>query len=299
MELSQASEQLLAAGGKRIRPLFALICGTVGNLSSPVDEDVAKIAAALEMTHMATLVHDDVIDRANLRRGQPTVRSAYGNLAAMYAGDYLFARAIQLLAEVDHPRVHRDMSTGIVRLCQGEIEQIQDFFNWGQSIRRYLRRIERKTALLISLSCGLGALVGGGGENEVRALTWYGHLTGMAFQIIDDILDFTGNSHVIGKPVGGDLRQGNLTLPALLAAQHPDYGPRLREIVKPGMSDPDVREAIHIVTESGALNQARVIADRYIDKAVAALTRVQRPEVNRQLQVLTSFVAERSFLAHG
>lgn len=295
IDLSRASAQLLEAGGKRIRPLFALICGTAGANGAASQDDVAKVAAALEMTHMATLVHDDVIDHANLRRGKPTVRSEFGNLAAMYTGDYLFARAIQLLAEVDNPSVHKAMSAGLVRLVQGEIDQIQDFFHWNQSVKTYLRRIERKTALLMSLSCTLGAAVGGADDNEVRALGLYGHMTGMAFQIIDDILDFTGSPEVIGKPVGGDLRQGNITLPALLCASLPQYGPRLRQIVRQGLNDGEVREAIDIVIASGGMERARDIADRYIDKAIRVLMRVQRKEVRQHLQVLTTFVAERSF----
>ncbi|SDW95995.1 heptaprenyl diphosphate synthase [Alicyclobacillus hesperidum] len=291
-ELTSAGEQLLEAGGKRIRPLFALICGTVGE---NVSDDVAKIAAALEMTHMATLVHDDVIDQAALRRGRPTVRSAFGNLAAMYTGDYLFARAIQLLAEVDNQEVHRAMANGIVKMCQGEIEQIQDFYNWSQGFKTYFRRIQRKTALLIALSCGLGALVGGGRNEEVHALRRFGYYTGMAFQVIDDVLDFTGSAEVVGKPVGGDLRQGNITLPALLALRNPGLAKRLQELVHPAMSAREATEAIDLIVGSGALGEAKRVADWYIAKALLALQAVSRVSVRQQLTTLTLFLADRTF----
>lgn len=291
-DLAAAGRTLLEAGGKRIRPLFALICGLGEREWS---EDVAKVAAALEMIHMATLVHDDVIDRADLRRGKPTVRKSYGNLAAMYTGDYLFARAIQLLAEVDHPEVHRLMARGIVLLCEGEIEQIEDFYNWAQGVMTYLRRIHRKTALLISLSCQLGAMVGGAHEREVAALARFGHAVGMAFQIVDDLLDFTGAAEIVGKPVGGDLRQGNLTLPALLAASRPGVGERLRALVREGMRDEEAEEAIRLVVKSGAVTEAERLAERYLEKSRHLLQAVNRETVRQQLAALTSFIIRRQY----
>ncbi|WAH35101.1 polyprenyl synthetase family protein [Alicyclobacillus dauci] len=293
--LSAANNQLIDAGGKRLRPLFALICGTVSRRSEATSLRVAKVAAALELTHMATLVHDDVIDGADLRRGKPTVRSEHGNLAAMYTGDFLFGRAIQLLAEVDDERVHQPMALGMVRLCQGEVEQIRDFFNWDQSIRTYLRRIERKTALLIALSCSLGARVGGASDVDVNVLRLFGHYTGMAFQIIDDLLDFTGSVQVVGKPVGGDLRQGNITLPALIAAQNNRTGERLRQLVQAGMPNDAADEAIRLITESDGLSVARTFAEKYLKKALSVLRRVSESRVQQELGVLTRFVAERAF----
>ncbi|WEH11818.1 polyprenyl synthetase family protein [Alicyclobacillus fastidiosus] len=295
MVLAKASNQLLDAGGKRLRPLFALICGTTHQVDRNTRDEVPKLAAALEMIHMATLVHDDVIDQAAVRRGRPTVRSEYGNLAAMYTGDFLFARAIQLLAEVDNSDVHREMSLGMVRLCQGEIEQIRDFYNWDQSIKTYLRRIERKTALLIALSCALGARVSAANARDVSALRLFGHYTGMAFQIIDDILDFVGNEHVVGKPVGGDLRQGNLTLPALVAAQQPSVGARLRKLIHKDMEQSDAAEAVSMVLETKGLPVARTLAERYLSKALGVLERVSDRRVREELAVLTRFVADRSF----
>ncbi|WP_206830400.1 polyprenyl synthetase family protein [Alicyclobacillus fructus] len=291
-DLANAGRTLLEAGGKRIRPLFALICGLGERAWS---EDVAKVAAALEMIHMATLVHDDVIDRADLRRGKPTVRKSYGNLAAMYTGDYLFARAIQLLAEVDNLEVHRLMARGIVLLCEGEIEQIEDFYNWSQGVMTYLRRIHRKTALLISLSCQLGAMVGGVDKREVASLARFGHAVGMAFQIVDDLLDFTGAAEVVGKPVGGDLRQGNLTLPALLAAARPGFGERLRALVREGMPEEDANEAIRLVVASGALADAERLAERYLEKSRHLLACVRRETVREQLMGLTSFIIRRQY----
>lgn len=293
--LSHAGQQLIDAGGKRLRPLFALICGASSHQNTDAAPRVTKVAAALELIHMATLVHDDVIDNAELRRGRPTVRSEFGNLAAMYTGDFLFARSIQLLAEIDDPLVHRQMSLGMVRMCQGEVEQIRDFYNWNQSIRTYLKRIQRKTALLISLSCSLGAHVAGATYADVNVLRQFGHYTGMAFQIIDDVLDFSGSEQVVGKPVGGDLRQGNITLPALLAARDKKLGKRLSKLIVKGMPEEAAEEAIELIVESSALDLARQLADTYLHKALSVLRQVSVRRTQEELAILTHFVAERAF----
>ncbi|MCL6442687.1 MAG: polyprenyl synthetase family protein [Alicyclobacillus sp.] len=291
-QLTTSAVQLLEAGGKRIRPLFAVLCSKLGQAPNPAH--VHALAAALELIHMATLVHDDVIDDSEMRRGKPTVRAQQGDLAAMYTGDFLFARAIQLLAKTDSSMVHRQVSTAMVRMCEGEIEQIRDFFNWRQSIRTYLRRVERKTALLISVSCALGAAVSQASQSVVRRVHRFGYYTGMAFQITDDLLDYEGDERIVGKPVGGDLRQGNLTLPALQAATVGTYGRELRNLIRVGMSQEEVTRAVELVKESGALATARQIADRYLHKALACLDGLTPPDVRDELMVIAQFVNQRT-----
>ncbi|MCL6453839.1 MAG: polyprenyl synthetase family protein [Alicyclobacillus sp.] len=291
--LLNSSRQLLTAGGKRIRPLFALLCSEFGQ--APASEPVQTLAAALELVHMATLVHDDVIDDASLRRGQPTVRAQYGNRPAMYTGDFLFARAIHMLSTLANPQVHAEMSDAMVRMCEGEIDQIRDFFNLQQSLRAYLRRIERKTALLISVSCALGAAVSGAPADCVAALRRFGHHTGMAFQIVDDILDFTGDARLIGKPIGHDLLQGNITLPALYAAQLPTYADRLAAVVHPHMSHEDARQAVELVAESGGIAYARSLATRYLEKAHQALAALPDQPAKEALRTVAAFVTERAY----
>ncbi|GGJ10211.1 heptaprenyl diphosphate synthase component 2 [Alicyclobacillus cellulosilyticus] len=289
--LTHAAAHLLEAGGKRVRPLLALISSRAGQ--GPT-ERVYAAAAALELVHMATLVHDDVIDDADLRRGRPTVRNQYGDRAAMYTGDFLFARAIQLLSRVADVEVHREMSDVMVRICEGEIEQIEDFFNWQQSVRDYLRRVERKTALLIAASCAVGAMVSGAAPEAVRRLRRFGYYTGMAFQVIDDILDIVGDEQELGKPVGGDLRQGNLTLPALVAAQ---TGAReaLRSLVKADVAAEEAEAALQLVRTSPGVSVARRVAERYMAKAMRELDAVALPFVRRDLAAVARFLNQRRF----
>lgn len=291
VRLTDAATQLLQAGGKRMRPLFALICGRMGDANR--SSEVESVAAALEIIHMASLVHDDVIDNASLRRGRPTVRSRFGNQAAMYTGDYLFARAIHLLSRVNDPRIHHEMSAAIVRMTEGEIEQIRDFYNWKQSLRIYLRRVERKTALLISTSCSLSAIAANADDTVVSALRRFGYYTGMAFQIIDDVLDFTSSSDVVGKPVGGDLRQGNLTLPTLWATTNGATALRLQELVQPGMDNQAAEEAIYLVKSSGGLETSRELASRFLQKALAQLERIQPESLRSELVTAAQYVNQR------
>jgi heptaprenyl diphosphate synthase len=290
-DLTDAALQLLHAGGKRIRPLFAIVCSHFGTPNVP---EVYEVAAALELIHMATLVHDDVIDNADRRRGAPTVRARYGNRPAMYAGDFLFARGISLLARVGRTTVHQELAEAMVRMCQGEIEQIQDFYNWNQSLKRYLRRVERKTALLIAVSCALGATVADAPGDVVNRLRRFGYLTGMAFQITDDVLDFTADPEVVGKPVGGDLRQGNLTLPALHAAQQ-GHGATLERLVQRGGNSQDVEQALEIIRASDALTYAMKVANRYLDKSLRLLDELDSNPAAEDLRVIAQFVNQRKY----
>lgn len=291
LRLLHATTQLLEAGGKRIRPLYAILSSRFGTGDR---SKVYALAAALELVHMASLVHDDVIDDASLRRGKPTVRAQFGNRAAMYTGDFLFARAIQRLSELGSPLIHEEMSSAIARMCEGEIEQIRDFFSWQQTLRNYLRRVERKTALLISISCALGARAAEAPGTTVEILRRFGYYTGMAFQITDDILDYVGDEKIVGKPVGGDLRQGNLTLPALRAAYISPRSRELQESVLEGMQGGSVARAIDIVRASDGLEYARQLATRYLTKAMTELEKLAPGPDRDGLAIVARFVNQRS-----
>jgi len=288
--LKKASVHLLKAGGKRIRPVFVLLAGKFGQYDVG---RLAVVAAALELIHMASLVHDDVIDDAETRRGTPTVQSEWGKRMAMYTGDFIFARALVLLSELPQVQIHQLLSKAIVAMSIGEIEQIRDFYNKEQNLRTYLRRIKRKTALLLSISCKLGAVVAECPKDTVRELERYGYYAGMAFQIIDDILDLTSTPQALGKPVGSDLRQGNLTLPVLYALQHSPDRERLRSLIHRGMTASEVAEAVMIVKASGGIEYARQMADRYMAKCLQALGKLPEIEAKKQLTQIAEFINTR------
>lgn len=280
--LRNASTQLLRAGGKRIRPIFVLLSGQFGNFNI---ERIKTVAVSLELIHMATLVHDDVVDESELRRGKPTIKKRYGNRVAMYTGDYILARALESITLIDDPRIHRILSESLVEVCVGEIEQIRDKYNWNQNVRDYLRRIKRKTALLIATSCKLGALATGASEEDAYQLYRYGYYIGISYQIIDDILDFTSSAKELGKPTGSDLLQGNITLPVLFAMRNESFYTLLKETFRnpKSISEKDMEKLLNMLGSTDAIDKAYRISDRFLEKALLALEDL--PE-NRAKQTL-------------
>jgi heptaprenyl diphosphate synthase len=293
--LSETSLHLLKAGGKRLRPVFVLLAGKFGTYSL---ETLKRIAVPLELIHMATLVHDDVIDDADTRRGQLTVKSKWDNRIAMYTGDYIYAKALTVITELDKPRIHQILSGAMVQMCIGEMDQIRDFFNVDQSVRNYLRRIRRKTALLIAISCQLGAIATDAPFRISNALYQFGYNVGMAFQITDDLLDLCGTEKAIGKPPGSDLRQGNITLPVLYALQDDDLRIRLLseiEQIQASVGAQNSVQAVKLVRSSPGIKVAEEMADRYIAKALKALEILPDLPAKRNLADIARFVAKRSY----
>lgn len=293
--LTEASLHLLKAGGKRIRPIFVLLSGSFG---SGEREHLIQIAASLELIHMASLVHDDVIDDAATRRGQPTVKAKWDNRVAMYTGDYIFAKALNLAAEVPNPRIHQILSRALVQMSIGEIEQIRLFFEPRQTIRDYLLRIRRKTALLIAVSCQLGAMAAGADQRASNTLYRYGYNVGMAFQITDDLLDINGTEKQLGKPPGSDVRQGNITLPVILALQEDSLRHELlQELKKIQHSEgrQDTSRFIDMIRASKGLQKAESMAKQYIDKALQAIRSLQKTQASQDLMAIASFIVNRNF----
>lgn len=289
--LRQASLHLLKAGGKRIRPVFVLLGGKFGLYDINV---IKNVAVSLELIHMASLVHDDVIDDAELRRGQPTIKAKWDNRIAMYTGDYIFARALELMTKIDNPLAHQILSETIVELSIGEIEQIKDKYNFDQNLRNYLLRIKRKTALLIAASCQLGAVVSGVPETDHRKLYKFGYYVGMSFQITDDVLDFTGTEKELGKPAGGDLLQGNITLPVLYAMEDEEVRSRIKSVHE-GMERKELDEVLNLIQESGAIEKSLDISDRYLEKALAILDELPANKAKKSLRDIAKFIGKRKY----
>ncbi len=260
--LGEAGSSTLAAGGKRLRPLLVLLAA---RNTGPLDGAVTRAAAAVELLHMATLVHDDVLDGAELRRGLPTVARTYGDQMAISTGNYLLAQAFAELAGSGDAAAVAELSEVAWGLSEGERLQADDAFRTTVSVDDYLHRCRLKTADLFSAACRLGARMSGLGDETVEALGAFGDSLGLSFQMLDDILDLTGDEAVTGKRRGADLRDGTVTLPIVLAiATRPDIGPRLltcrdNETCLEGVVD-DVRE-------SGSIERARAMALDFMNEA--------------------------------
>ncbi|WP_226526638.1 heptaprenyl diphosphate synthase component II [Metabacillus niabensis] len=289
--LREANVELLKAGGKRIRPVFVLLSSMFGNYDINI---VKHVAVALETIHMASLVHDDVIDDAELRRGQPTVKARWDNRIAMYTGDYLLARSLEVMTKIDNTTAHKILSKAIVDVCLGEIEQIKDKYRFDQSIRTYLRRIKRKTALLIAVSCQLGAISSGAPEEIHKKLFWFGYYVGMSFQITDDILDFTSTAEELGKPVGSDLLQGNITLPVLYALEDPTIKKEIEKITMNTTAE-DIKPILEMIQSSGVIEKSVKISDRYLQKAFLILEELPKNRARSTLYSISKYIGKRKF----
>lgn len=291
--LTEAATHLVSAGGKRLRPIFCLLGGKFHNFNL---DRLVPLAVALELIHMATLVHDDVVDSSITRRGIPTIKARWGNRISTHVGDYLLGKSLVLISRYEDPLIPKVLADTSVKMCEGEIVQISTSFKTDQTNRDYFYRINRKTALLISASCKLGAVACGAPEPLHQALHRFGHHIGMAFQITDDILDMTAEQVELGKPIGGDLRQGIITLPAIYALKNSPRRERLREIaVNRSKSEEEVNEAIALITECGGIDYAAGVARKYITKAQKELAALPDVPVKKTMQAVAEFVGVRSF----
>lgn len=258
--------EMISSGGKRLRPALVLACARFGRYDA---KKVMPLATAVELIHTATLVHDDIIDDSPLRRGVPSIQSRLGKDVAVFTGDFIFCRVFELLTSLNDFNILHRTSKVMYKICEGEIKQREDLFDTNITFRNYLRRIQRKTALLFGLSCELGAMVAEAPVKTVRALYNYGIKIGTAFQLTDDLLDITGNEKRLGKPAGVDVREGVITLPAIFALQTSPEKEELRYILqKKSHTSGEIEKALDIVRNSGGVEYTRNLAERYIKKAI-------------------------------
>ncbi|MCL5677344.1 MAG: polyprenyl synthetase family protein [Firmicutes bacterium] len=291
--LVEIATHLLKAGGKRLRPALVMLAAKVHRYDL---ERILPVATAVELIHMATLVHDDVVDHSQLRRGRPTVNAKWSDAYSVLVGDYLFARAFQLLADTGNNQVVRVMADVVYQMSTGEIQQIATTFKADQTEEDYYGRIAKKTALFLAESCRLGGLVSGASEEAVEALAQYGYSLGMSFQIVDDILDFTASAPTLGKPIGSDLRAGILTLPVLHALKTSPRAETLRRMIENrAAGDEEARSASDIIRENGSLEYAYQTAHRFVQQAKDRLSLLPPGPAVNNLAVVADFVVDRAF----
>ncbi|MBE1554112.1 polyprenyl synthetase family protein [Sporosarcina limicola] len=290
--IRQASLHLLRAGGKRIRPIFVILASKFGTYSL---EDVAKVAVSLELVHMASLVHDDVIDDSDMRRGFETVKSRWDNRIAMYTGDFIFSRALTAMGDIEIPEVHQLFAETMLEICKGEIIQIDHQRKTNQTIRDYLRRIKRKTALLLSSSCELGALVSRTDSSIVGSLRRFGYFAGMAFQIVDDILDITSTDEKLGKPAGSDLLNGHLTLPVLYIKDDLKFKPYLERSFDGTLTEMEREEMLVYIRSSGAIQKAQAVSDVYLRKALDEIDALPEGDAKKAFKQIAAFIGKRKY----
>lgn len=293
--VTEVGLHIVTSGGKRIRPALCLLSAHGGRSFDLAH--VLPLAEALELIHTASLVHDDVIDEADTRRGTVTANARWNNQVAILSGDYIFARAFTLIAEEGYDaHVSKRLATLVCNLSVGEIIQDNAIYQASRGMDDYYERIQKKTADFLEICCELGAMVGGMDKEEVAKLGEYGHCIGMAFQITDDLLDIEQTTEKIGKPAGNDIRQGIVTLPVIRALEVSPDAKELESIVTDmDMTDEMVERALAIVKATDGVDFAKDKADAYLARAKAALPENLPADIREAYEMVADFIGDRDF----
>jgi geranylgeranyl pyrophosphate synthase len=290
--INVAIEHLMDGGGKRLRPILVLLSA---RLCGAEREPALLTAAAIEMLHTATLVHDDLIDGALMRRGVETLNARWSPFATVLTGDYIFARAASLAAETGNVCLVQRFAETLRVICDGEVRQMFEGRQGLTDREKYERRIYAKTASLIALAAEAGPILAHSDDATRQALRTYGEQLGLAFQIVDDVLDFVANEETLGKPVGSDLRQGLVTLPVILCLEsNPDH-PALQQVMVHTSSLSIVEEAVEMIAHSPAIEQSLDVARSYADRARSSLSSFPPGPYHDALLELAEFTVCRRF----
>ena len=293
--IADIGTHLVSSGGKRLRPALFLLAARGG--ASFDRARAMPIAVALELIHTASLVHDDVIDEADTRRGAATTNAKWGNQIAILSGDYIFARAFKLIAEKEYDSsIYVKLAQLVCTLSEGEILQDHTVYQVPKSERVYYERIRKKTADFLEVCCELGAMIGGMSVADTANMAQYGQAIGMAFQITDDLLDFRQTSEHIGKPAGRDLAQGFVTLPVIRALAVLDAQKReelTALVTNPKMTEEEVAHALDIVRMTDGLDYAQAQADAYLERAKEALPETLDTRIRETCLMAADFIGRR------
>ena len=288
--LSTLVKHVLGQTGKRMRPAMTLLAGKFGDYNLDV---MVPMAASVELLHTASLVHDDTLDEASLRRGNPTVNQLWNKNVAVLFGDYVFAAAAEMVSRTSNVRVMRLFAQTLRIICDGELAQNFAAYQWDAGRDQYFQRIGGKTASLFSMATESGAALSGLPEPQVQALKRYGHSLGMAFQVADDILDFTGEETAMGKAVGGDLIQGTVTLPAIMLVERDARGNAVRRYLEGGRTAEDLNAVLRAVRESDVIERCYEVANGFRVEACQALAGFPAAAARACLERLTEYALAR------
>lgn len=288
-KLNEIIKKYFLNGGKRVRVLLLLMCAKLGNFELN-KKDIIRMASTVEIIHTASLIHDDIIDNAEIRRGSVTMNKLHGDEFALRVGDYLFAVVLREVARFDDERVHYYLADTLKELCIGELIQEDGLYNINTRRLDYLKKIKRKTAILIAFACVAGSIVSKASDENIKSAFSYGYYLGMSYQIIDDYLDFAGGAENLGKEVGQDLMNGNITLPALLAKEK---NSELFSDFTRDTTDEEKEEIINFIkNDEEILMNTLNISRRYLEKAQISIENLN-PNVKSELTFIMNKLARR------
>lgn len=288
-KLNQVIKKYFSAGGKRVRVLLLLICSKLGDFNNN-KKNIIRMASIVEIIHTASLIHDDIIDKAETRRGNITLNKEFGDEFAILVGDYLFSIVLREVSEFENELIHSYLATTLKELCIGELIQEDGLYNLNTRRLDYLRKIKRKTAILIAFATVSGSIISGAKKEDVDSSYRFGYYLGMSYQIIDDYLDFAGGATSLGKEIGQDLVNGNITLPALIAKEKNenlflDFNRSINLEKKNVIID-------YIKNNKDILDETLSISQRYLDKAENSIAEINE-EVNKELIFIMNRLARR------
>jgi octaprenyl-diphosphate synthase len=290
--VSQIAEYIISAGGKRIRPMLVLLAANAHAYRGTAHHTLAGL---IEFIHTATLLHDDVVDESSMRRGRKTANALFGNAASVLVGDFIYTRAFQMIVSVGDMRIMRILADATNVIAEGEVLQLLNMHDPNVTEARYLQVIRSKTAKLFEAACQIGALIGGASAADVEAAAEYGRSLGTAFQLIDDVLDYSGNSEEIGKNVGDDLREGKPTLPLIYLLQHGTSHEQalVRTCIENG-DESHFAAVLDAVTTSGALDYTKRAAEQAAQRAAEAISGWNNSQAKESLINLCAFAVGRN-----
>ena len=288
--LARLLDHTFSTPGKNIRPAITLLAS---NFYPHDERNTEKMATGVELLHIASLIHDDTVDGAMLRRGKMTISSLWGPKAAVLAGDYIFAASATLVCDTGNIRVIRRFAETIMELSSGELQEMAETYNPEQSMQGYLDRIYNKTASLFTTAAESGAILSGAPEACSQSMRSYGHNLGMAFQVVDDILDFDGTEEEIGKPIGSDLANGVVTLPTLIAMQRRSCCDAVKRVLANPDDEDLMEEVVSLIQNESVLEESYEFASRYCEKALANLSGLPPCPSRDSLEELVSHVKVR------
>ena len=289
------ARHLIDSGGKRLRPMLTLAAAHAGSYRG---EGHIRLAAAVEFIHTATLLHDDVVDESALRRGKVSANLVWGNKPSVLVGDFLFSRAFQLMVETGNLRVLDILSGASAIIAEGEVMQLRSARSLAVTEEHYMTVVSAKTAALFAAAAEGGAVLAGGNTDFVSGFRAYGENLGIAFQLVDDALDYSGRQALMGKSVGDDFREAKMTLPIILAHARADDEARVfwKRVIETGnQTEADLNRAITLVEETGGIQETMRRARTYADKAKAALAILEQSEIKSALADIADFCVERAY----
>lgn len=290
-EIDDILKIYFSSSGKMIRPILTLIFSKLGEKNKKYEKEIIDAASLLEIIHATTLIHDDIIDNAKTRRGKETIGKKHGEKTAIFIGDYLFSVVLREISNFSNVNVHKYLSYTLKEICMGEIFQSKDLYNVDTRVLDYFKKIRRKTALLIAYSCILGGIVSNSDKKYLKKIYLFGYYLGMSYQIIDDYLDFMAKEEVLGKQVGQDLLNGNITLPVILKIKKEknkfldlknlDYQEKLK-LIKEIKNDQEI------------LNKVKEISNNYLKKAKSQV-KIFPMEIKKDLEIIIEKLSNRSY----